>query len=116
MSGYRGYASPYDQAPQYHQQQRHEYGPSSYDREREREHREREIQLEISVDPNAFRRYYNHHLQQLGFNSKPIITNLTMIASQHLGRMSSIVAQCLEDHLRTVSAGFTFFYFLFWFE
>lgn len=58
---------------------------------------------EAAVDPNAFRRFYMHHLQTLTFNSKPVITNLTLFAHQHLHRMSMIVASCLEDHLKNVS-------------
>lgn len=58
---------------------------------------------DVAVDPNSFRRYFSQQLQGLTFNSKPIITSLTLFAHEHLVRMSGVVAQCLEEHLRTVS-------------
>ena len=64
---------------------------------------------EVAVDPNAFRRFFMHHLQTLTFNSKPAITNLTLFAHQHLHRMAAIVASCLEDHLKNVSTLFGYF-------
>nr|CDI54783.1 related to PCF11 component of pre-mRNA 3`-end processing factor CF I [Melanopsichium pennsylvanicum 4] len=42
---------------------------------------------------------YNAHLKSLTFNSKPIITNLTVIAHDHAARMSAVVAKCLDDHI-----------------
>lgn len=57
----------------------------------------------VGTDVNAFARFFSHHLGTLSFNSKPVITNLTLFAHQHLLRMSSIVASCLDDHLRLVS-------------
>ncbi|GJN90071.1 hypothetical protein Rhopal_003069-T1 [Rhodotorula paludigena] len=56
---------------------------------------------DVGVDPNSFRRYFAQQLQGLTFNSKPIITALTLFAHEHLVRMSSVVAQCLEEHIRT---------------
>uniref|UniRef100_V5E3A2 CID domain-containing protein n=2 Tax=Kalmanozyma brasiliensis (strain GHG001) TaxID=1365824 RepID=V5E3A2_KALBG len=41
---------------------------------------------------------YNSHLKSLTFNSKPIITNLTVIAQDHI-RMSAVVAKCIDDHI-----------------
>lgn len=41
---------------------------------------------------------YNSHLKSLTFNSKPIITNLTVIAHDHV-RMSTVVAKCIDDHI-----------------
>ncbi|GAA5835826.1 hypothetical protein JCM5353_003362 [Sporobolomyces roseus] len=58
---------------------------------------------DVGVDPNTFRRYFSQQLQGLTFNSKPVITNLTLFAHEHVIRMSGIVAQCFEDHLRSVS-------------
>ncbi|KAM0753001.1 hypothetical protein T439DRAFT_311676 [Meredithblackwellia eburnea MCA 4105] len=55
---------------------------------------------EVGSDVNAFSRFFSFHLSQLTFNSKPVITNLTLFAHQHLLRMSGVVAQCLDDHLR----------------
>ncbi|SPO28498.1 related to PCF11 component of pre-mRNA 3`-end processing factor CF I [Ustilago trichophora] len=55
--------------------------------------------LAIGTDPNAFAKMYNSHLKSLTFNSKPIITNLTVIAHDHAARMSAVVAKCLDDHI-----------------
>ncbi|SPO29376.1 related to PCF11 component of pre-mRNA 3`-end processing factor CF I [Ustilago trichophora] len=55
--------------------------------------------LAIATDPNAFAKMYNSHLKSLTFNSKPIITNLTVIAHDHAARMSAVVAKCLDDHI-----------------
>ncbi|GAA5930066.1 hypothetical protein JCM1841_000667 [Sporobolomyces salmonicolor] len=56
---------------------------------------------DVGVDPNSFRRFFSQQLAGLTFNSKPVITNLTLFAHEHLVRMSGVVAQCLEEHLRT---------------
>ncbi|KPV74576.1 uncharacterized protein RHOBADRAFT_8287, partial [Rhodotorula graminis WP1] len=46
-------------------------------------------------------RFFSQQLQGLTFNSKPIITALTLFAHEHLLRMSGVVAQCLDEHLRS---------------
>ncbi|GAA6044072.1 hypothetical protein JCM8097_005017 [Rhodosporidiobolus ruineniae] len=56
---------------------------------------------DVGVDPNSFRRFLAQELQKLTYNSKPIITSLTLFAHEHSVRMSGVVAQCLEEHLRT---------------
>ncbi|GAA5922991.1 hypothetical protein JCM3775_006213 [Rhodotorula graminis] len=56
---------------------------------------------DVGVDPNSFRRFFSQQLQGLTFNSKPIITALTLFAHEHLLRMSGVVAQCLDEHLRS---------------
>ena len=53
-------------------------------------------------DPNTFRQFYASHLATLTFNSRPIIQNLSMIAQDYT-RMSNVVVQCLEAHIRRVS-------------
>lgn len=53
-------------------------------------------------DPNAFRQFYASHLATLTFNSRPIIQNLSMIAQEY-ARLSNVVVQCLEAHIRRVS-------------
>ncbi|GAA5939965.1 Pcf11p [Sporobolomyces koalae] len=58
---------------------------------------------DVGVDPNSFRRFFSQQLQALTFNSKPVITNLTLFAHEHVIRMSGVVAQCFEDHFRSVS-------------
>ncbi|GAA5997414.1 hypothetical protein JCM5350_003834 [Sporobolomyces pararoseus] len=57
---------------------------------------------DVGVDPNTFRRYFAQQLQGLTFNSKPVITNLTLFAHEHVVRMSGVVAQCFEEHFRSV--------------
>ena len=56
----------------------------------------------LGIDPNVFRGYYLYELQQLTFNSKPIINGLTVLAQEHSHRMGPIVAQCLDEHIRQV--------------
>jgi pre-mRNA cleavage complex 2 protein Pcf11 len=53
-------------------------------------------------DPNAFRQFYMAQLTALTFNSRHIIQNLSMIAQEYV-RMSDIVVQCIEMHIRRVS-------------
>ncbi|KAJ1023219.1 hypothetical protein NDA16_003372 [Ustilago loliicola] len=55
--------------------------------------------LAIGTDPQAFAKMYHSHLKSLTFNSKPIITNLTVIAHDHSAHMSAMVAKCLDDHI-----------------
>ncbi|GJJ07434.1 hypothetical protein Clacol_001636 [Clathrus columnatus] len=52
-------------------------------------------------DPNTFRQFYASQLATLTFNSRPIIQNLSMIA-QDYNRLSNIVVQCIEAHIRRV--------------
>ncbi|SDA00297.1 BZ3501_MvSof-1269-A2-R1_Chr2-2g04515 [Microbotryum saponariae] len=61
---------------------------------------------DVSTDPNAFRRYFKSQLAALSFNSKPLITNLTLFAHEHLVRMAPVVASCLEDHLKVSPPSF----------
>jgi len=55
------------------------------------------------LDPNTFRRDYSQRLAELTINSRPIIQNLSMYA-QEFTRFAEIVAQCIEAHIRRVSA------------
>ena len=61
------------------------------------------------LDPNTFRQFYASHLATLTFNSRPIIQNLSMIA-QDYSRMSNVVVQCLEAHIRRVSVSYHLLY------
>ncbi|GAA5914453.1 hypothetical protein JCM6882_003022 [Rhodosporidiobolus microsporus] len=56
---------------------------------------------DVGVDPNSFRRFFGQELHKLTYNSKPVITALTLFAHEHSVRMSGVVAQCLEEHIRT---------------
>lgn len=57
------------------------------------------------LDPVTFRRDYTNRLNELTFNSRPVIQSLSMLA-QDYSRFAEIVAQCLEAHIRRVSHSF----------
>ncbi|PWN26679.1 hypothetical protein BDZ90DRAFT_241074, partial [Jaminaea rosea] len=50
-------------------------------------------------DPNAFAAMYKSHLASLTFNSKPIITNLTVMAHENVQSMANVVARCIDEHI-----------------
>jgi pre-mRNA cleavage complex 2 protein Pcf11 len=58
-----------------------------------------------TVDAASFRREYMTRLSELTFNSRPMIQHLSMLA-QDSSRFADIVAQCIEEHIRTVSHGY----------
>ncbi|BGP49301.1 mRNA 3' end processing factor [Rhodotorula kratochvilovae] len=113
-AAYAGYAQPPPPppppapAPYYAHQQHHSPPPQqpvaqSPPPQQELPLKEGELRPppDVGVDPNSFRRYFAQQLQGLTFNHKPIITALTLFANEHLVRMGGVVAQCLEEHLRT---------------
>lgn len=53
-------------------------------------------------NPNVFRQYFSSGLQALTFNSKPIITDLTILAGDYSLRMANIISDELQTHLLTV--------------
>ncbi|KAF7776009.1 hypothetical protein Agabi119p4_4402 [Agaricus bisporus var. burnettii] len=55
----------------------------------------------VFIDPAAFRRDYSSRLDQLQFNSRPVIQSLSFYA-QDYSRYADIVAQCLDSHIRKV--------------
>lgn len=54
-------------------------------------------------DPNIFRNYFRSGLQALTYNSRQIIQDLTLLANDFALRMSSIVGEEIDGHIRTVS-------------
>jgi len=54
------------------------------------------------IDPASFRRDYSSRLEQLQFNSRPIIQNLSFYAQEY-SRYADLVAQCIDSHIRKVS-------------
>lgn len=70
-------------------------------------------QQQHNSNPETIRRNYRAALAGLTFNSKPIITNLTIMAQENQGAASIIVRE-IENQLRNVSVdtGFTFFFII----
>lgn len=58
---------------------------------------------DIANDPEAFRRYFMTCLSDLTSSQKHLINGLTILAQEHVRRMSEIVGECLDQHLRSVS-------------
>jgi pre-mRNA cleavage complex 2 protein Pcf11 len=58
-----------------------------------------------TVDAASFRREYMTRLAELTFNSRPMIQHLSMLA-QDSSRFADIAAQCIEEHIRTVSPSY----------
>ena len=56
----------------------------------------------VFIDPASFRRDYSSRLEQLQFNSRPIIQNLSFYAQEY-SRYADLVAQCIDNHIRKVS-------------
>lgn len=91
-SGYPSYGQP---SPHYPPQQGQAYAPQPSQHVNPA--------LAVATDPNAFAQMFKSHLAALTFNSKPLITNLTVISHEHAARMSAVVAQCLDEHILSVS-------------
>lgn len=52
---------------------------------------------------DALRREYRSALSELTFNSKPIITQLTIMAQEN-AHASRVITQVLEEHIRSVGS------------
>lgn len=57
---------------------------------------------QFAADHNAFAGMFQAHLATLTFNSKPIITNLTVMAHENAGQMANTVARCIDEHITQV--------------
>lgn len=57
----------------------------------------------IAYDPNEFRNFYRFGLQQLSFNNKHVINDLTTLAKELQARMSVVVSKEIELHIKHVS-------------
>lgn len=57
----------------------------------------------IAFDPNEFRNFYRFGLQQLHFNNKLVINDLTTLAKEFQHRMSVVVSKEIELHIKNVS-------------
>ncbi|KAJ3568610.1 hypothetical protein NP233_g5605 [Leucocoprinus birnbaumii] len=55
----------------------------------------------VFIDPATFRRDYSSRLDQLQFNSRPVIQSLSFYAQEY-SRYGDIVAQCIDSHIRKV--------------
>lgn len=56
------------------------------------------------MSPQEFRQWYLSRLSELVVNQKTIIHSLAFIASDNVQRLSHVVAECIETHIRTVSS------------
>src|SRR6266508_1267479 len=54
------------------------------------------------VDPASFRRDFTARLSNLTFNSRIHIQDLSLMAQDH-PQFASVVAQCIDQHIRQVS-------------
>ena len=71
-------------------------GYAAYQQQQQHEHA-------IATDPATFRHFYMSRLSSLTINSRPIIQDLSLLAMTHQQRMSQVVVQCIENHIRMVS-------------
>ncbi|KAE8259799.1 hypothetical protein A4X13_0g768 [Tilletia indica] len=55
----------------------------------------------VAHDPQAFEQMFRDQLASLTFNSKPIITNLTILAHEHAPKMSTVICNAIEQHIFT---------------
>lgn len=61
------------------------------------------LRVPLPTDPDGFGRTYHTFLRSLTFNSKPLITDLTVLAQDHVHRMANVMAQCIDEHILQVS-------------
>ncbi|CAD6887862.1 unnamed protein product [Tilletia controversa] len=55
----------------------------------------------VAHDPQAFEQMFRDQLASLTFNSKPIITHLTILANDHVAKMQTVICNAIEQHIFT---------------
>ncbi|KAG0291187.1 hypothetical protein BGZ96_005410 [Linnemannia gamsii] len=83
------YQQQYQQPPAQQQRQQQQHGGGGQSRE--------------PIDPFQARQLYRNELASLTFNSKPIITSLTISAGENTS-VSKVIVQTIEERLRTAPA------------
>ncbi|CEH13287.1 mRNA cleavage and polyadenylation factor I/II complex, subunit Pcf11 [Ceraceosorus bombacis] len=97
------YQSPVQhmQAPAPHQHQYQQHQPFQQPQAPQQQYFQASPTLppQAPSDPDSFAAMYHGQLSQLTFNSKPIITGLTILAHEHAGDMANVIAQVLDEHI-----------------
>ncbi|KAF9906850.1 hypothetical protein EC991_000213 [Linnemannia zychae] len=86
-------------------QQQYQQQPAQQQRQQQQQHHAggQGHQNRDPVDPFQARQLYRNELASLTFNSKPIITSLTISAGENVS-VSKVIVQTIEERLRTAPA------------